>query len=377
MVASVIAVTRPGGRREIARAFRELLPEVHRGSPGWHAPPVAFDLARLDPAQEPIWRDAQRALLVAERGGRAVGRLLAFVPPEALGAPAGSRTGRFAWFDAVDDAAVVDALFGEALRWLAARGCGDVVGPLAFSMHDEVGLLVEGFERPPAFLMPFNAPHAAAHLARLGFSPVRELRSAAWSLADGVPVRPDRKDLGAPADLALRGFSLARRDEDTRALLEVYNAAFAGNWGFEPLREEGARLLVEQLVRFGDPRLVRIAERAGRAVAFALVVPDPNAHLHATRGQPGWLRLLRLAVTAKRRRLRHARFMTLAVLPAERRRGIAHALVRDVATVGRRLGYRAAELSYVDAGNNPMNAILAGLSLPRTKRYVVYRRAIP
>jgi GNAT superfamily N-acetyltransferase len=157
----------------------------------------------------------------------------------------------------------------------------------------------------------------------------------------------------------------------------VYNAAFAGNWGFEPLPDEAARLLVEQFVTFGDPRLVRIAELGGAPVGFALVVPDPNAHLHATRGQPEWLRLLRLAAAVKLRRLRHARFMTLAVLPEQRGRGVAHALVRDIATVGVALGYRTAELSYVDAGNDAMTAILAGLSLPRTKRYALFRRALP
>ncbi len=363
-------------RRDVVRAYRTLFRDVYRGVAGWHAPPMAFHLARLDPAREPIWRNAPKVLLVAERDGRPAGRLLAFVPPEA--AAAAEKTGRFALFDAVDDAAVSDALFSEAFRWLAAHGCRAVEGPFAFSIHDEVGSLVEGFDRPPAFLMPFNPPHAAAHLRRLGFETVRTFRSAEWELRrDGVPRRPDRKDGAMPPGLGVRAFSLARREEDTRALVEVYNASFVGSWGFEPLSREVARTMVGQFVQFGDPRLVRIAELDGRPVGFALAIPDPYAHVHATRGQPDWLRLARLMLAVKLRRLRHARLMTLAVLPGQRGRGIAHALVRDIATTGIGLGYRTAELSYVDTANDAMNGILAGLSLPRTKRYALFRRAVP
>lgn len=365
-------------RREIARALRQLLPEAYRGVAGWHAPPMAFHLARLDPAQEPIWREAERVQLVAERDGRPVGRLVAFVPPEAARAPNGTRTGRFALFEAVDDDAVSDALFAAAFRWLGERGCGAVEGPFAFSIHDEVGLLVDGFEDPPAFLMPFNPPHAERQLLRLGFTPTRSFFSAAWELRrDGVPVRADRKDLATPARLALRPFSLARRAEDTAAIVEVYNAAFDGNWGFERLSLDAARTMVDQFIRFGDPRLVRIAAMGGEIAGFALVVPSPNAQLHGTLGQPDWLRLVRLAVDVKLRRLRHARFITLAVRPELRGRGVAHALIRDVAQTGAALGYRTAELSYVDDGNDPMRGILDGLSLPRTKRYAIFRRALP
>jgi GNAT superfamily N-acetyltransferase len=365
-------------RRDVARALRRLLPEAYRGVAGWHAPPMAFHLARLDPAQEPIWREAERVHLVAERDGRPVGRLVAFVPPEAARAPPGTRTGRFALFEAIDDDEVSRALVAAASRWLAERGCTAVEGPFAFSIHDEVGLLVDGFEDPPAFLMPFNPPHAERHLLRLGFTPTRTFFSAAWELRrDGVPVRPDRKDLAAPDGLALRPFSLARRAEDTAAIVEVYNAAFEGNWGFERLSLDAARTLVDQFIRFGDPRIVRVAELEGRLAAFALIVPDPNAQLHATRGQPDWLRLLRLAGAVKLRRLRKLRFITLAVRPEARGRGIAHALIRDAARVCVALGYRTAELSYVDGDNAAMGGILDGLSLPRTKRYATFRRALP
>jgi GNAT superfamily N-acetyltransferase len=364
-------------RSEIARGYRELFSVVYRDVAGWHSPPMAFHLARLDPRQEPIWRHAERRLWFAQQQGRVVGRLLAFVPPEEQRRAAGTRVGRFALFDAVDDHAVSVELLTAASDWLKAQGCAEMTGPLAFSMHDEVGLLVEGFQLPPAFLMPFNPPHAAAHLLRFGCEETRRFWTYEWALdRDAIPMRADRKDQQPPSRLALRPFSLADRERETAGLLEVYNQAFSSNWGFEALSPDECRMFVDQFIRFGDPRLVRVAALDGRLVGFALTVPDANRHLHQTRGQPDWLRLARLILAVKLKRLRHARVITLAVLPELRRSGIAHALIRDLATAGRALGYRTAELSYIDAGNEAMNTVLQELHFPRLKTYALYRRGL-
>ena len=363
-------------RREIARAYREIFAAAYADVPGWHDPPLPFHMARLDPRQEPIWREAERTLLVAERDGRARGRVLAFVPAEELRRDAGARGGRFALFDAADDESA-EALLGAACAWLRERGCREVVGPLAFSMHDEVGLLVEGFDEPAAFMMPFNPPGAAAQLARHGFSETRRFWTYTWDLRrDAVPLRSDRKDQQAPPGLTLRPFSLADRERQTAGLLEVYNAAFADNWGFEPLSPEECRMFVDQFIQFGDPRLVRVAELDGRLVGFILCIPDPNRLLHATRGQPSWWRLARLILAVKLKRLRTARVITLAVRPELRRSGVGHALIRDLAEAGRALGYQSAELSYIDAGNEAMNRILQDLGFPRRKTYAVFHRSL-
>ncbi|HEY3356403.1 MAG TPA: GNAT family N-acetyltransferase [Polyangia bacterium] len=365
------------GRDAIVRGYRELFAAAYEGVPGWHDPPMPFHLARLDPRQEPIWRTAPKALFFAYEGGRAVGRVLAFVPPEQLERPLGARAGRFGLFDCVAAPAVGDALLAAACDWLRGEGCTEVAGPFAFSMHDEVGLLVDGFDEPPSFLMPFNPPAAQAHLERAGFAETRRFWTYEWELErDRVPLGQDRKDERPPAGLTLRAFNLRERERETAGLLEVYNAAFADNWGFTALTADECRMFVDQFIRFGDPRLVRVAELDGRLVGFVLTVPDPNRLLHATRGQPGWLRLARLMLAVKLKRLRHARVITLAVRPELRHHGIGHALIRDNAESAIARGFRTGEMSYIDAGNEAMNTILGDLRFPRRKTYAVFRRAL-
>ena len=76
---------------------------------------------------------------------------------------------------AVDDQAVADALFDAARAWFAERGISQLRGPANPSMNYECGLLVEGFDSPPTFMMTYNPPYYAKLIERAGFEKVHDL----------------------------------------------------------------------------------------------------------------------------------------------------------------------------------------------------------
>ena len=41
------------------------------------------------------------------------------------------------------------ALFDAATEWAAGRGRERILGPMDFTTNDEIGILIEGFERQP------------------------------------------------------------------------------------------------------------------------------------------------------------------------------------------------------------------------------------
>ena len=75
----------------------------------------------------------------------------------------------FGFFETVDDYAVAEALLDAATGWLRERGYTGVRGPVNPSMNDTAGLLVEGFDREPTILMPYNPPYYVDFLERYGF----------------------------------------------------------------------------------------------------------------------------------------------------------------------------------------------------------------
>ena len=48
--------------------------------------------------------------------------------------------------------------------WLRAHGRDRMIGPMDFSINDESGVMIEGFERMPFIKQPWHPPYYAAAL---------------------------------------------------------------------------------------------------------------------------------------------------------------------------------------------------------------------
>jgi len=128
---------------------------VFRDDPAWVAP-LNMDIRdRLTPAKNPFFQHGEVALFTAWRGGRLVGRCSTSIDQEHL-ALHQDDTGFFGFFDTVDDDEVGAVLLDHARAWLRRRGMKHMRGPISLNMNEEVGILVEGHEHPPAVMMDLS-----------------------------------------------------------------------------------------------------------------------------------------------------------------------------------------------------------------------------
>ena len=65
----------------------------------------------------------------------------------------------FGFLELEDDAEVAAALLDAAEGWLRERGRDRMVGPMDFTMNDESGVLIEGFEREPMIRQAWHPPY--------------------------------------------------------------------------------------------------------------------------------------------------------------------------------------------------------------------------
>ena len=154
-------------------------------------------------------------------------------------------------------------------------------GPASFSVNDECGLLVDGFDTPPTLMMPHNPRYYLPLLERAGFAKAKDL----WVYEGGderhyVPV-PERLARGTELirqrmGITIRPLDMKNFNGEVERIKELYNAAWEKNWGFVPMTDHEIDHLAEQFKPVVIPELVPIAEKDGRVIGFGITLPDLN-----------------------------------------------------------------------------------------------------
>jgi hypothetical protein len=137
---------RPVSDRAKLTRFIKLPFRLHRGTP-W-VPPLIFERRQfLNRSKNPYFDHADAEYFLAWRDGEPVGRITAQVDRRWDEYQGGS-DGMFGFFDSTDDPAVAAALLDAAADWVRERGRARLLGPMDFTMNDDVGVLIEGFDAP-------------------------------------------------------------------------------------------------------------------------------------------------------------------------------------------------------------------------------------
>jgi hypothetical protein len=376
MTVEIVPVT----DKAMLRRFIRVPFAVHEHDKAW-APPLLMEREQaFSPQENPFLRRAQVCFWLALRDGRDVGRISAQIDPLAqLGGD--GRVGHFGCMSAEDDTEVFAALLRTAEDFLRSRDVTHVQGPFSLSINEETGLLVDGFDTPPMLLMGHDPVYAAARLEALGYRKEKDVY--AYLLDMETPLSSSARRMlerPLPASITMRRLNFKDYSNEIRRMVDIYNDAWSGNWGFVPLTEPEAEAMAKQMRMLLDERLVWFAEADGRAVAFIVTLPNINEAIRDLDGRLlpfGWAKLLwRL----KTQRVKSARVPLMGV-----RRSLAGTLIGSaipLQLIGSVLpsitacGFRSLELSWILEDNLPMRRILERLGARVYKTYRVYGKML-
>jgi hypothetical protein len=353
---------------------------VFAGDPA-HIEPLSMDIHdRLTPGKNPFFERGELALFTAWRDGRLAGRVTAHLDHEHLGRYQ-DRTGFFGFFDTVDDDAVGAALLARAEEWLARRGMTRMRGPISLTMNEEVGLLVDGFEHPPALMMSHSRPWQDRIARAAGLAKAKDLY--AWRFDVGkIPDRALRawEEIKAMPEITLRSVRPRQMDSELRHILRLFNDAWQNNWGYVPATEAEAKKMGDDLKLILDPDLAFMAELNGRPVGMCIALPNLNEAIRDFDGKLNPITVAKLLWRLKVKRPKSARLMMLGI-SAELRNvrkyaGLSHALYVEIAKRGEQRGYEWGELSWTLEDNRPINLGIKSMGARIYKTYRVYERPI-
>ena len=366
------------------RDFVEVPWRLYRGDPCW-TPPLRADylgskllgVVGLLTPQHPYHQHAEVTHFLARRGSHLLGRISAAINRR-FNDYHHAEIGFFGFFETVEDFDIARALLDSARNWVRERGMKVLRGPGEYSnaTHERQGILISGFEHPPTVELTHNPPYYSEILERYGFHKVKdylayigdELRcddaSRLARIAERVRTRHG---------ITTRMADLKSLHEEIRVLVEIYNEAWATNWGFLPLTNDEAHALAESLRNVLVPQLLRFAFVKGEPAAVVGALPDLYVPLRPRWRWPLDTDLMRAArVLLQRRRIRRLRGMFFGIRPAFRQMGIDAVLFHEVVTSGLRLGYTMAEASMMLEDNDAIIRLVEAMGLRLYKTWRIY-----
>ena len=351
--------------------FVELPYELYRGDPYW-VPPLRIAVKELlDKAKHPYYKDAETELFLARQNGRTVGRIAAIFD-KAHNRTHGEAAGFFGFYESINDPAVARALLQSARQWVSGRGAQFLRGPVNPSTNYECGMLVDGFDSSPMVMMTYNPRYYPTLMEQAGLRKAKDLL-AYLSNANTI----DLKKIERVASLAhskngvtVRPIDMKNFDADVEKVWHVYNEAWTDNWGFIPMSREEFVAQGKEMKQILKPSLVLVGEVGGKAVGFALALPDINQALKPAGGKllpTGLLKILYY-----QRLIRSVRVLALGVVEEYRTTGVAAAFYATLVRNARQLGYGETEMSWILEDNTLMNRSLKLMGAKRYKTYRIY-----
>ena len=351
---------------------------VFAGDPAW-VPPLLIERLGGLAATEPFFQHARWQAFLAYRDGVAVGRISAQIDQLYLDRYP-DRSGFFGMIDAIDDREVFAALFGAAESWLREQGMERVVGPFNLGVNQEVGLLCEGYETSPFFLMGHARPYYHPHIEALGYRGCQDMLAYLLNTEYQDNPRIARLRARLAKKVTIRMLDRKRKQVELELLRNIFNDAWSGNWGYVPFTEAEFAHIGSQLLLFLPKDFVLIAEVNGEPAGFIVLVPNLNEIIKDLNGRLlpfGWLKLLwRLKV----------KFPTTARVPlmGVRRHlhntalgpGIATMLIEELGQSAARAGVRVNELSWILDTNEGMRSIIERIGGTVSKRYRMYDKTL-
>lgn len=361
-------------------AWLEVPYRVFRGDPAW-IPPLRFVEAERFKEKHPFFAFGEVCLFVAFRNDQPVGRISAQINRRYLEVHK-DEAGHFGFFDCLDDQAAADALVEAAAQWLAARGMKTMVGPLNFSTNEESGLLVEGFDTPPAVMMTHARPWAGPLLEKAGLQKEMDLYAYRMN-PKAAPEHVLR--LAAKAQdsgrITVRPVDTKRLQEEIELIVDIFNDAWSENWGFVPFARVEIDAMVAELKPFFRSNYGRFIEIDGRPAAMMLALPDINGASATFNGRLLPFNWVKLISTLSREQFRGARIPLMGIRKAYQHTplgaGVLALLVREFVSEAKTKKLDWVEFSWVLESNKAMNALGRLAAGPPVKTYRVYSKPLP
>ncbi len=371
-----VVIVKPSTFRQ-RRAFLNFPFKLYKDDPNW-VPNLRMDEKGLVGfTHHPFYERNRCQAFLAYRGKEVVGRIVAIYNVGHLERYKDG-VGFWGFFDTIDDEEVSKALFGAVEDWLREKGCVTMRGPVNPSLNHTVGLLIDGFDSPPYFMMTYNPRYYERLVENYGFKKSQDLYSF-WGEIGMLPKVREKylvpcQHIQEMTGAVVRCVDRKHFGKDVERFLEIYNQSLTNTWGFVPISQAELKDMAFGMKFLIDPELVIGVEINGELVGAAFCLLDFNPRIRAIKGRLfpfGFIRLL-----WGKRKIKRMRIISTNVLPEYQMLGLGLVLVNGLVPRTLEWGIEEAEFSWVLESNDYSRGSLTRGGAIINKTYRVYDRPI-
>ena len=373
----MMSLVRPCTNSADRRAFFQVVKDIYRDDPNWIPPIWRVQEELVGFRKHPFYERNRCQAFIAHDGKKPLGRIVA-IHNYGHNERYQDKIGFFGFFECVDDVNVAKQLVEAASAWLRERGLTDVRGPVNPSLNYDCGLLIDGFDTPPTFMIPFNRDYYEKLLTACGFAKVQDLFSydAEMSMLDQLDpklafvIEESTKRFGVKC----RPLDRKRVAQDVRVFLNIYNESLQGTWGYVPMSAGEVDHQAKGLKLLLVPELTSIAEIDGRPVGAGFGLLDFNPLIKRIGGKLfpfGWFHLL-----TKKRQLTRLRLISTNVLPEYQKWGLGLVTLSRILPDAIDYGIQVGEFSWVLESNSLSRNTIERAGGRRTKVHRLFDKSI-
>lgn len=349
--------------------------KIYKDNSVWVPPLIIDRMEFLNKAKNPFFHHSEADLFLAEKNGNLVGRIAAIKYNKHL-ETFNDKIGFFGFFEAINDQDVSAALFNQVSQWLNHRGLTSMRGPTNFTMHNEAGLLVNGFEESQVVMHTYNPPYYPLLIEAYGFQKIQDLYAYRLFAPEDIPDRLERamKIVQKKHDVVIRSLNMKYFDTEVDSIFVIINEAWEQNWGAVYLTRDELGHIVKDLKFIIDPDLVILAEVDGKVVGMSVTLPDINQAIKYANGRLFPIGLLK--ILWHRRHIDALRVFVMGVLKEYRTRGLDAAMYYKTMNTALKKGYKWGDMSWILESNLPMRRVLERVGAEIYKTYRIYEKKI-
>lgn len=315
--------------------------------------------------------------VLKDGNNKLIGRIAAFINSNYKSKTTDFNVGGIGFFDCINNQQAANLLFDTAKNWLQQQGVDAMDGPINFGDRDKFwGCLVEGFDKPPIYGMPFNYPYYQQLFENYGFKNYYNQYWYAMSVNDEVPQKfIDRYErFKSKPDYTAQHLQLNQLQKFAKDFTTVYNTAWAQHGETKTITVDDTLKIFETLKPILDPKVIWFAYYKNEPIGMFINVPDINQYIKTFNGKLGWWQLIKLLWLKASLKNKNLMGLVFGVIPKYQNLGIDSLMIMELSKVTKNKGnYDRYEMGWAGEWNPRMHNVYKNLGATQSRRHVTYR----